>query len=55
MSAAQATSNKAALTRFCDAVNTGDMELLSKAIDELAEPDAAVRTPLPIKRPGRKD
>src|SRR5262249_59471355 len=48
----QATSNKAAVTRFCDAVNTGGAELISKTIDELVAPDALMRTPLPIEATG---
>jgi steroid delta-isomerase-like uncharacterized protein len=52
MAVAQQTSNKAAVRRFCDAVNTGDAELISKTIDELVAPDALIRTPLPIKATG---
>jgi steroid delta-isomerase-like uncharacterized protein len=52
MSPAQETSNKATLTRFIDAANTGDAELLSKTIEELIEPDALIRTPLPIDATG---
>jgi hypothetical protein len=39
MSTAQATSNKATFRRLHDVVNTGDAELISKAIDEVVEPD----------------
>jgi steroid delta-isomerase-like uncharacterized protein len=49
MSTVQPTSNKATFRRFCDAMNTGDAELISKTIDELVEPDAMIRTPLPLK------
>jgi steroid delta-isomerase-like uncharacterized protein len=52
VSTAQATSHKAAVTRFCDASNTGDAELISKTIDELVAPDALIRTPLPIETTG---
>jgi steroid delta-isomerase-like uncharacterized protein len=52
MPAAQETSNKATIRRFCDAANTGDAELVSKMIDELVEPDALMRTPLPIEATG---
>jgi steroid delta-isomerase-like uncharacterized protein len=38
--------------RFRDAMNTCDPELISKKIDELVEPDAVVRTPLPIDATG---
>lgn len=48
MPVAQATSNKEAYRRFCDAVNSGDMERLSSTIDEVVEPGALIRTPLPI-------
>jgi steroid delta-isomerase-like uncharacterized protein len=48
----QATSNKATIRRFCDAANTGDPELISKMIDDLVEPDALMRTPLPIEATG---
>ena len=52
MSTAQEPSNKATLMRFLDAMNTGDVELISKTIDELVEPNAAIRTPLPIEATG---
>jgi hypothetical protein len=52
MSTAQATSNKATLRRFNDAMNTGDAELISKAIDEFVEPDVLIRTPLPVEATG---
>jgi steroid delta-isomerase-like uncharacterized protein len=38
--------------RFCDAANTGDAELISKTIDEIVEPDALVRSPLPTDATG---
>jgi len=52
MSTAQETSNKAAFGRFHDAVNTCDLEFISKTIDEVVEPDALIRTPLPIAATG---
>jgi predicted ester cyclase len=52
MSTAQATSNKAVFERFHDVVNSGDVELISKTIDELVEPDAQIHTPLPIEATG---
>jgi steroid delta-isomerase-like uncharacterized protein len=52
MSTAQETSNKATLRRFQDAMNTGDAERISKTIDELVEPDALIRTPLPLDATG---
>jgi steroid delta-isomerase-like uncharacterized protein len=52
MSTAQTTRNKATLRRFCDAMNTSDADLISNTIDELVEPDALIRTPLPIEATG---
>jgi predicted ester cyclase len=52
VSTAQATSNKATFRRFHDATNTGDAELISKTIDELVEPNAAIHTPLRIEATG---
>jgi steroid delta-isomerase-like uncharacterized protein len=47
MSTAEVTTNKATFRRFRDAMNTCDMELISRTIDELVESDATIRTPLP--------
>jgi predicted ester cyclase len=44
--------NKAAFQRFHDAANTGDIGVISKAIDEFVAPDAVIRTPLPIDATG---
>ena len=52
MSTAQQTGNKATIRRFHDATNTGDTELISNTIDELVEPDAPIRTPLPLQTTG---
>ena len=52
MSTSEQTRNKATVRRFCDAANTGDAQLISKTIDELVEPDAVIRTPLPIEASG---
>jgi steroid delta-isomerase-like uncharacterized protein len=54
MSTDQEATNKATSKRFIDAVNSGDMELIATTIDELVEPDALVRTPLPIEATGAK-
>jgi steroid delta-isomerase-like uncharacterized protein len=51
---AQATSNRATLKLFIDAMNTGDPEVVSETIDELVEPDAQIRTPLPIEATGQE-
>jgi steroid delta-isomerase-like uncharacterized protein len=47
MSTAEVAANKAMFKRFQDAMNTCDVEFISKTIDELVEPDATIRTPLP--------
>jgi steroid delta-isomerase-like uncharacterized protein len=52
MSTAEQTANKTVVRRFQDAANTGDEQLLSKTIDELVDPDAEIRTPLPIEATG---
>jgi len=52
MSTAEELSNKATFQRFHEAANSGDAEFLSKTIDELVAPDAAIRTPLPIDATG---
>ena len=52
MAAGLATSNKATFRRLHDAVNSGDVERISKAIDEVVEPDVQIRTPLPIEATG---
>jgi steroid delta-isomerase-like uncharacterized protein len=52
MSAAEEAANKEAVRRFQDAANTGEEELLSNTIDELVDPDAMIRTPLPIEATG---
>jgi predicted ester cyclase len=51
-STAQAASNKATLKRVNDAVNSGDLELISAVIDEVVEPDVPIRTPLAIEATG---
>ncbi len=52
MSTDQATGNKATFRRFHEAVNSGDMELIAKTIDEVVEPDVRIGTPLPIQSTG---
>lgn len=52
MSTAEVARNKAAFRRFQDAMNTCDTEVISKSIDELVEPDATIRTPLPTDATG---
>jgi steroid delta-isomerase-like uncharacterized protein len=52
MSTAQTTSNKATFSRFHNAMNTGDAELISKTIDELVEPDVLFHAPVPTGATG---
>jgi hypothetical protein len=52
MSAAQAAANKAAFSRFQDAVNTGDAEVIEKIIDEVVEPDVLFHAPVPTGATG---
>lgn len=47
-------ANKATFRRFIDAANSGDPALLSKTIDELVEPSAVVRTPVPLDVTGAR-
>jgi predicted ester cyclase len=47
MSTAEIAANKATFKRFQDATNTCDAQFISNMIDELVEPDATIRTPLP--------
>ena len=54
MSTAQVTANKATFRRFDDAINSGDMELISKMIDKLVEPNARIHTPLPLEASGAR-
>ncbi|MCP2246583.1 ester cyclase [Lentzea aerocolonigenes] len=41
------TTNKAAFSRFHDAVNSGDLDAISKAIDEVVAPDLVFHAPVP--------
>jgi len=52
MSTAQATSNKTTFGRIQDAVNTGDVEVISTTIDELVAPDVLIHMPLPVEAAG---
>jgi len=52
MSTAQESSNKATFRHMEDAVNTGDLEVISKATDELVAPDVVIHMPLPVEAPG---
>ncbi len=48
----QEISNKATFRRFEEIVSSGNRELISKTIDQVVEPDALIRTPLPIEETG---
>ncbi|MDN3354873.1 ester cyclase [Actinomadura sp. DC4] len=48
----QAQENKAAFMRLHDAMNSGDVEVMAKTIDEVVAPDVLIRTPLPIGATG---
>lgn len=40
--------NKETCRRFTDGMNTNNAEIISRTIDELVEPDAVIRTPVPL-------
>ena len=46
------STNKPTVRRFHDVANTGDAELLSETVDEIVEPHALIRTPLPLEASG---
>ncbi len=52
MSTAQAAASKAAFSRFHDAVNTGDLEVISTMIDEVVAPDVLFHAPVPTGATG---
>ncbi|MFC7383774.1 ester cyclase [Sphaerisporangium rhizosphaerae] len=52
MSATRPTHDLGVFARLHEAVNSGDAELVFKAIDEVVDPDVVVRTPLPIDATG---
>ena len=52
MSAAEAAASKAAFSRFHDVVNTGDLEAISKMIDEVVAPDLLFHAPVPTGATG---
>jgi steroid delta-isomerase-like uncharacterized protein len=52
VSAAQVTANKAAFSRLCDAVNTGDAQVIATTIDEVVEPDLVFHAPVPTDATG---
>jgi hypothetical protein len=44
--------NKATFRRFQEVTNTHDAELISRTIEEIVEPNARIRTPLPLQVTG---
>ncbi|MFI6449972.1 ester cyclase [Streptosporangium amethystogenes] len=52
MSTTAGTSNKATFSRFHDALNSGDVEVISKTIDEVVEPDVLFHAPVPMDATG---
>ncbi len=52
MSTVETMTNKELFRRFLDGMNTNDAEVMSRTIDEFVEPDALIRTPLPLKATG---
>jgi len=52
MSIDQEASNKARFRHLEGAVNTGDVEVISKTIDDLVAPDVQIHMPLPVDAPG---
>ncbi|NEA65141.1 ester cyclase [Streptomyces sp. SID12488] len=52
MSTAGAPSNAETLTRLHSAVNSGDPDIISKAVDELVAPDVLFHAPVPMGATG---
>ena len=48
----QASSNKATFSRFHDAMNAGDAEIVSKTIDEIVAPNVLFHAPVPMDATG---
>jgi steroid delta-isomerase-like uncharacterized protein len=48
----QASNNKATFSRFHDAMNAGDAEVVSKTIDEIVEPNVLFHAPVPMDATG---
>lgn len=46
------TTTKAAFSRFHDAVNSGDLDAISKAIDEVVDPGLVFHAPVPSEMTG---
>ncbi|NRQ40366.1 ester cyclase [Nonomuraea sp. NN258] len=54
MSADQEARNKTAFIGFHDALNTGDLDAITKAIDDVVHPDVIFHAPAPIDASGRQ-
>ena len=54
MSSDQTPSNKAICKRFHDAINSNNLELIGKTIDELVAPDLLFHAPVPFGETGRQ-
>ena len=52
MSTAQETPNKTTFRQLTEAMNTGDRDLMSKAIDAAYAPDALIHTAMPVQATG---
>lgn len=52
MSTSQEASNKATFSRLHDAVNSGDVDLISKTIDEAVDPNLLFHAPVPSDMTG---
>lgn len=52
MSTAQATANRETLSRFHDALNSGDPEVIAKTIDEVVDPNLRFHLPAPTGATG---
>jgi steroid delta-isomerase-like uncharacterized protein len=52
MSTSKEVTNKALVTRFEEALSSGDWRFISETIDELVAPDALISTPLPTEEEG---
>ncbi|MFE9496632.1 ester cyclase [Streptomyces collinus] len=52
MSESPADRDKATFARFHDAVNSGDLELIAKTIDEVVAPDLVFHAPVPTGATG---
>jgi predicted ester cyclase len=52
VSVTETASNKETFARLHEAFNSRDVELISKAIDEVVDPDVRIGTPLPVEATG---